>query len=140
MAMTSQFPDITFFWSCLVFPVQFSYWLNFHVNIITGSGVMTISFYKGLSRNPDIRNTPFWVLLNIWRLGRVRNTKFGTNVSNKMLLNDAKCQVYGFYHFWVIGGGANRVGEGGRQLAPHIQSQLVTKYLRLTANSSFHVK
>ena len=130
MAMTSQFPDITFFWSCLVFPVQFSYWLNFHVNIITGSGVMTISFYKGLSRNPDIRNTPFWVLLNIWRLGRVRNTKLGTNVSNKMLLLP-------FLRYW---GRANRVGEGGRQLTPHIQSQLVTKYLRLTANSSFHVK
>ena len=34
--------------------VKFSYWSNFHVNIITGSGVMTIFFYKGLARNPEI--------------------------------------------------------------------------------------
>ena len=28
----------------------------------------------------------------MWRLGQVEDTKFGTNVSNKMLLNAAKCQ------------------------------------------------
>ena len=41
---------------------------------------------------------------NIWRLGRVGNTRFGRNFSNWMLLNAAKCQVYSFYHFWVIKG------------------------------------
>ena len=30
---------------------------SFIVNIITGSGVMTIFFYKGLTRNPEIENT-----------------------------------------------------------------------------------
>ena len=34
--------------------------------------------------NPEIGNTPVWALRNIWRLGQVRNTKFATNVSNKM--------------------------------------------------------
>ena len=74
-----------------------------HVStVITGSGVMTISFYKGLTKNPEIGNTAVWVLPNIWRLKRVSNTKFGKNVANKMLLNVAKCQGYNFYHFWVI--------------------------------------
>ena len=63
---------------------------------------MTISFYKELTRNSEIGCTPVLVLPNIWRLGRVRNTKFGTNVFNKMLLNAAKCQDYNFYSFWVI--------------------------------------
>ena len=105
--MTSQFSDRRhrqFFWRCFVSLVKFSYWSKFHVNIITGSGVMTIFFYKGLTRNPEIGNTPVWVLPNIWRLGRVRNTKFGTNVSNKMLLNAAKCQGCSFYRCWVITG------------------------------------
>ena len=38
--------------------VKLSYWFIFHVNIITRSGVMTNSFYKGLTRNPEIGNTP----------------------------------------------------------------------------------
>ena len=42
---------------------------------------MTIFFYKGLTGNLEIRNTPVWVLPNIWRLGWVRDTKSGTNVS-----------------------------------------------------------
>ena len=95
---------VKIFWRCFVSPKKFSYWSKFHVNIITGSGVMTIFFHKGLTRNPQIRNICVWVLPNIWRLGRVRNTKFDTNISNKMLLNTAKCQGYSFYRFWVIKG------------------------------------
>ena len=92
------------FWRSFVSLVKFSYWSKFHVNISTGSGIMTILFYKGLIRNPEIGNTPVWVLPNIWRLGRVMDTKFGTNVSNRMLLNAAKFQGYSFYRFWVIKG------------------------------------
>ena len=33
---------------------KFSYWSKFHVNIITGSGIMTILFSKALTRNPEI--------------------------------------------------------------------------------------
>ena len=58
MAMILQFVDMTspssFFDVVLFF---FSYWSKFHVNNITGSGVMTISFYKRLTRNPEIRNS-----------------------------------------------------------------------------------
>ena len=54
--------------------------------------------------DPEIRNTHVWVLPNIWRLRRVRDIKFGTNVSDKILLNAAKSQGYRFYRFWVIKG------------------------------------
>ena len=40
---------IKFFSRCRAFLVKFSYWSKFHVNIITGSGVMTIFVYKGLT-------------------------------------------------------------------------------------------
>ena len=34
------------FWRGFVSVVKFSYWSKFHVNIITGSGVMTVSFIR----------------------------------------------------------------------------------------------
>ena len=54
-----------FFWRRFIFLVKFSYWSNFYLNIITGSGAMTILFYKRLTRNPKIGNTTIWVLPNI---------------------------------------------------------------------------
>ena len=95
---------VNFFSPCFVFPVKFIYWSKFHVNSITVSGVMAIFFYKSLTRNLQIGNTSVWVLPNIWRLGQVRDTKFGRNVSNKMLLNAAKYQGNNFYHLLVIKG------------------------------------
>ena len=92
------------FWRYFVSLVNFSYLYKFHVNIISGSGIMTILFYKGLTRNPEIGNTSLWILPNSWRLGQVRDKKFSMNVSNKILLNAAKCQGYSFYCFWVIKG------------------------------------
>ena len=75
MAMTSQFvaktSSLHFFWHCFVSLVKFSYWCKFHVNIITGFVVMATFFYKALTRNPEIRNTPVWVFPNIWRLGKL---------------------------------------------------------------------
>ena len=70
----------------------------------TGSGIMTIFFYKGLTRNFEIENTPVWVLPNIWKLGQVMDTKCRTDVSNRNLLNAGKFQGYSFYGFWVIKG------------------------------------
>ena len=63
-----------------------------------------------MTKNPEIGNIPVWILPNIWRLGQVRDTKFGMNVSNKMLLNATKCQGYNFYCFWDIKG--KPTGEG----------------------------
>ena len=78
-------------------------------NLIVGPSFMSISsefmisfFYKRFTTNPEIRKSIVWILCNIWRLGRVRDYKFCTNVSNKMLLNAAKCQGWNFYCFWVI--------------------------------------
>ena len=84
--------DITplseFFDIAVISQVQF--WSKFHVNIITSPRVMAIFFYKGLTRNLEIGNTPIGVLSNIWRLGQVGSTKSFTNTSNEMLLNAAK--------------------------------------------------
>ena len=100
------------FWRCFGSLVKFSYWSKFHVNIITDSAVMTISFYEGLTKNLEIGNAPVWVLSNIWRLGQVRNAKFGMMVSNIMLLNAAKFQDYNFYRSWVIKGKPTGTGKG----------------------------
>ena len=69
--ITTCWHDIIFkiCWHCFVFLVKFSYWSKFHVNIITGSGIMIIFFYKGLTRFLEMGNNPVWVLLIIWRLG-----------------------------------------------------------------------
>ena len=42
------------------------------------------------------------------------DTKFGKNVSNRMLLNVAKFQGYSFYRFWVIKGKP----AGGSKITP----------------------
>ena len=105
MIMMSQFSKMTsslFFFNVVLFLVKFSYWSKFHVKIITGSKVMKIFFYMGFTRNPKIGNNSVWVLPNTWRLGWVMYTKFGTNVSNKILVKAAKCQCCNFYRFWVI--------------------------------------
>ena len=116
MTMTSRYSTRSyrhFFQRCFLALVKFSYCFKFHINIISASGVMTTFFYKGLTRNPEIGNTPVWVLSNIWRLGRVRDTEFGTILSNKMLANATKWQGYSFYRFWVIKGKSAGCRDGG---------------------------
>ena len=108
--------NVKFSMSCFVSLIKFSYWSRFHVNIITGSGIMTILFYKGLTRNPEFWNTPVWVLPNIWRLGQVMDTKFGRNTSNRMLLNATEC--YSFYFCWVIKGESTGEGAGAKLPPP----------------------
>ena len=102
---------VKFFWRCFVSLVKFSYWSKFHVNIVTGSGIMTILFYKRLTKNPEIGNTPVWVLPNIWRRGWVMDTKFGTNVSKEYYWMLQHARGYRFYRFWVIKG--KPTGAGG---------------------------
>ena len=79
---------------------------------------MTIFFYKRLTRNPEIENTPAWVLPNIWRLGQIMGTKFDTNVSNRMLLSDAKFQGLSIYCSEVIKG--KSTGGGGGKITPSL--------------------
>ena len=100
MTTTSQFADMT---SSLIFFnvsfANFSYWSKFDANITAGSRVMAIFLYKELTRNLEIGNTRVYFLPNIWRLVRVRDTKYVTNISDEMLLNAAKCQGYSLYGF-----------------------------------------
>ena len=115
LTMTSHFADMTsssiFFDVAFVSLCKFIDWSKFHINIITDSAVMTIFLYKWLTRNLDIGNTSVWVLPNIWRLGQVRDTEFGTNVANVMVLNATKCQAYSFYPFWAIKGEPTSSGK-----------------------------
>ena len=76
--------NIKLFWRCLVCLVKFSCWPKFHVNLITGSGVVAIFFYKGLTRNPEIGKPPSnfcpisgdWNKLGILNLARMSLIKF----------------------------------------------------------------
>ena len=101
---------LNFFWRCFVFSVKFS--------CITGSGVMPIFFYKGLIRNREIGNTHIWVLRNIWRLGRVKGTKFGTNVSLKKcywMLQSARVTAFTVFELLK----KNQDGGGSEFNPPH---------------------
>ena len=86
-----------FFWPCFVPLVKFSYWPRFHVNIITGSGIMTISFCKGLTKNPEIGNTPVWVFPNIWRLGQIMDIKFGMYITRNLHYVHNSCYLHNSY-------------------------------------------
>ena len=82
MTTTPQFADMpssSNLFDIANFVSKFSYWFKFYVND------------KGIDQSPEIVNTSVCVLTNIWRLGRVRDTKFGMNVSNETLLNAVKC-------------------------------------------------
>ena len=69
------------FWNCRVFLVKFSYWSKFHVHTLTGSIIVNIFVYKGLTRNWEIRNTPILVLL----ISRGRS-ELGIPILTQMLL------------------------------------------------------
>ena len=83
-----------FFWSCRVFLVRFSYWSKFHVNIMTGYGVMTIFVYKGLTRSPEIGNIHVWVLSNIWRLLRIPKLVRMSLIKSYWMLQNAKVTAF----------------------------------------------
>ena len=116
MTMASQFVDMTLssiFLSCFASLVKFGFRSKFHLNIITDSWVKTIYFYQRLTKNSENVNTLVGVWLNIWRLGGVRDTNFGKDVSNKMLLNAANARVTVFTVLKLAKG-----GEGGKLPSP----------------------
>ena len=61
---------------------------------MTGSGVMKPFFF--LRIRPEIWKSRNLSFAHIWRLGEVRETKFDTIISNKMLLNAANGRVTAF--------------------------------------------
>ena len=82
------------------------------------------NFLLWLTRNPEIGNSPVWVLPNIYRLGRISDNKFGLDVCNKTLLNATKCKGHSFYRLWVIKGKPR--GEGG-EIIPSTSLGLTVK-------------
>ena len=61
--ITSQIVNMTslsIFWGFIISLVNFIYYVKFDVNIVAGSGVMRIFFYKGLTRNSEIGNCPIF--------------------------------------------------------------------------------
>ena len=112
MTMKSQFVDMTyrqFFWRCHVFPVNFSYWSKFHVNIITGSGVMTILVYKRLTRiwKSEILPSGFFPISGncgeLWIPNLAPMSLISYWILQK-LLNSVKHQGYNIYRFLVTRG------------------------------------
>ena len=76
-----------------------------------------------MTKNSEIENSPVWVLPNIWRLGRVRDTNFSTEC----------CKMPGlqFDRFWVIEGKPT----GGGKITPptmiktwHFEKKVMTSY------------
>ena len=74
----------------------------FHVNIITGSGVMKIPFYEWLTRNLVIGNTTVWALqLSVdWSELGVPNVEGTSVIKCYWMLQNAR--VTFFTCFWVI--------------------------------------
>ena len=116
MSMRSQFSDMTS--SSIFFDVV----LFFLSSLVTSLALELCQFffYKGLIRNREIGNTHIWVLQNIWRLGRVKGTKFGTNVSLKKcywMLQSARFTAFTVFELLK----ENQEGGGGRNLTPPTQ-------------------
>ena len=88
MTICRHYVIIKVFWCWRVSLVKFSCWSKFHVNFITGSRVMTFFLYKWLTRNPEIRNTLAWVLLNIADWGKL-------DISNLARMSLLKC-------YWML--------------------------------------
>ena len=129
---------INFFWGCSVSFGKFSYWSQFHVNIGIGSNLL----YNGLTRNLYIGNAHVWVFHNIWWLEQLRDTKFGMNVSNEMLLNTTKCQGCNFLSFWVIKGKSTGEIKSPPTLLPmqtHAQTNTDTPHTHTHTHTHAHL-
>ena len=110
MTMTSQFSGMT---STSIF---FEVVLFFLSSFVTGPSFMSVSSlvlelwqFSFIRDWPEIRKSEispseFCPISGDCQYLLYLNTKFGTNVSNRMLLNAAKFQGYCFYRFWVIQG------------------------------------
>ena len=108
MTITSQFANMTSYllsWRHHhVSRVNFSYWSKFHVNIITGSGVMTIFFYKGLTRNTEIPPPEFFPISGDWVKLGIPNFPRISPMKCYWILQNVRIIVFTIYHFWVIKG------------------------------------
>ena len=110
--------------------------VNFFFDVFWRCCIFLVEFHSGPSVIPN--HYWFWSYHNFgnvssefcsisWDLGRVRDTRFGTNVSNEMLLNTAKCQGYSFYLLWVT----FILGKTNREAKSPAKSKLGLAFLML---------
>ena len=73
-----------------------SYWSKFNINIITGPVIMTIYFYKGLTRNQEIRNDPsvFFLISGDWGELGIPNFARIPLIKSYQLLQNAKVTAF----------------------------------------------
>ena len=87
---------VKFFWLCFFCLVKFSYWSKFHVNIITGSGVMTIFFIRD---SPEIRKSEklspdFCPISGDWGEWRIPNLAGTSLIKCYWILQNAKVTAF----------------------------------------------
>ena len=78
---------------------KFNHWSKFHVNIITGSGVMAIFPYKGLIRNLKILPSEFRPVSRDWSKLEIPNL---AGIFLIKVREYYKMPGYSSYRFWVI--------------------------------------
>ena len=82
--------DIVIFLRRCLFLVKFGCWSKFHFNIFTGSGVMTTSVNKGLTRNLEIPNISSEFCTIYRDSGELGIPNFGTNATAEMVTECCK--------------------------------------------------
>ena len=87
---------------------------KFHVNLTIKSQVMTIFIYKAFDQN--FSKSPVWNLPNICELRRVKDTKFGMNVSNGsyLTLHGWKATVFAIFELFC----KKKQGKGALKCSP----------------------
>ena len=127
--MTSHFANITssssspsFFFRCyFVFLVKFTYWLKFHVNIITGSGVMTFYFIRDWPeiRKLEIPPSEFCPISGDWGGLRIQNLARTTLIKCYWILKNNK--ITAFIVSEKLRENQQREGKGESKITPQIQ-------------------
>ena len=102
-------------WRCFVSFVKFSYLSKFRVSIITGSGVMTVSFYKELTRNPEITPSEFCPVSGDWSELGILNLARTSLMKSYWMLQNARVTAFTISRFLR----ENRLGRGIISPSPH---------------------
>ena len=81
--------------------VKFSYWSKFHVKMITGSEVITIFVYKGLTRNRKLEIPPseFCSISGDWGKLGIPNLTRSSLIKSYWILQNARVQLLPFLSY-----------------------------------------
>ena len=131
MKIMSQFVDMSsavLFFDVILFPLsslvtgQYHHWFWSYDNLLLEGIDQKFEYQKHLRLR----------LPNIWRLEWVRDTKFGTDLSNEMLLNATKCQGYRLYRFSILRKNQQWGKNTGLKLTIETIEEFVETQLKLT--------